>query len=120
MKKSEFKLRALNYINNIIDGWFPNDTFNDSIVNGIAKTAIKANQNKFDDMLDVITDDKGELLIEDLLKNIGSNFIGDNGVKMDLREFARPFLGNYVAMLPNKILIYTKEDFNDLVNIMRG
>ena len=47
MKVDEFKLRTINKLYSIIDGWFDNG-FQDGMINGVLKTIIKSNQNKYD------------------------------------------------------------------------
>lgn len=101
MKKEEFKLKTINYINKLIDNWFDTNTLQDNLARSFAKTIVKANQNKYDNIIDMLTDEKGNVLVEDLL----NNFNLSNNIEMDLTK--------YSSFLPNKILLLTQEDINE-------
>lgn len=101
MKKSEFKLKAINYINKLIDNWFDTNTFQDNLAKSFAKTIVKANQNRYDYIIDMVTDENGNVLIEDLLNNFNFN----ENIEMDLTK--------YGSFMPNKILLLTPNDIED-------
>lgn len=101
MKKGELKIRVQDFLNDMIGQWFGDN----KLFEGVAKTILKANINKYDNVIDMLTDADGNVLVEDLLNNIGDSFIG-NGIEMDLRKFN--------SLLPNRVLIFDKSDFNKL------
>lgn len=101
MKKGEFKIKAVNYINKLIDNWFDSNTLQDNLARSFAKTIVKANQNKYDNVIDMLTDDNGNVLVEDLLDNFNLN---DN-IEIDLTK--------YSSLLPNKILLLTQNDIDE-------
>ena len=105
MKKGELKIRVQDFLNDMIEQWFGDN----KLFEGVAKTILKANINKYDNVIDMLTDADGNVLVEDLLNNIGDSFIG-NGIEMDLRKFN--------SLLPNRVLIFDKSDFNKLKEIL--
>lgn len=107
MKKGEFKIKAVNYINKLIDNWFDSNTLQDNLARSFAKTIVKANQNKYDNVIDMLTDDNGNVLVEDLLNNFNLN---DN-IEMDLTK--------YSSLLPNKILLLTPNDIEEFKKYLR-
>lgn len=98
MKKSELKTRLIKGINKMVDEWFDDNLF----FNGIAHTIVKANQNKFDNIIDLITDENDDVLVDDII-----NYMTDD-IQIDLTK--------YSSLLPNKILILSKEDVKQIIN----
>lgn len=110
MKIPEFKARTINKLSSIIDGWFDNG-IQDGIINGVLKTVIKANQNKYDELLNVFTDEQGELDLSEINKQM-MRVVPEN-TELDLREMANRFnVATY--LVPNKVLILSKKDVMDL------
>lgn len=103
MKQIELKNIIVQFLNEMIDQWFDDNM----LLNGIAKTIVKANMNKYDNIIDMVTDNNGNVLINELLDNIGDSFIGD-GIRIDLRQ--------YNNLFPNRILLFDKNDFQHFKN----
>lgn len=99
MKKSELKSRLVNGIDNLVDEWFDDN----KLFNGIAHTIVKANQNKFDGIIDMLTNENGDVLVDELLQYMTED------IQIDLTK--------YSSLLPNKILILSKQD---VMNIIKG
>lgn len=106
MKKGELKMIITNHLNKQIDGWFDTNTLQDNIARSFAKTMVKANQNKFDDAIDMLTDENGDVLVNDLLDNF------------EFQDFTID-LTQYSSLLPRKILIFSKSDFEQLKNAIK-
>lgn len=106
MKKEEFKSKSIEYINKLIDEWFDTNSLQDNLARSFAKTFVKANQNKYDNIIDMVTDEKGNVLIDDLLNNFN---IGHN-IEMDLSK--------YGSWMPNKILLLTQNDIEEFKKIL--
>ena len=106
MKKGELKMIITNHLNKQIDMWFDTNTLQDNIARSFAKTMVKANQNKFDDAIDMLTDENGDVLVDDLLNNI------------EFQDFTID-LTQYSSLLPRKILIFSKSDFEQLKNAIK-
>lgn len=106
MKKGELKMIITNHLNKQIDGWFDTNTLQDNIARSFAKTMVKANQNKFDNIIDMLTDETGDVLVDDLLNNF------------EFQDFTID-LTQYSSLLPRKILIFSKSDFEQLKNAIK-
>lgn len=98
-----------NYLYSLVNQWFDTTSYSDIVINGALKTSIKANMNKYDVLLEMFTDENGDILINDLIDNIGDRLIGD-GLHIDLKALFPQFK----ALLPPKILLYSRKDLNDL------
>ena len=106
MKKGELKIKVLNYFNRQIDMWFDSNSLQDNIARTFAKTIVKANQNKFDTLIDLMTDNNGEVLVDELLDNFEFQ-----DITIDLTQFS--------SLLPRKILIFSRSDFEALKNELK-
>ena len=106
MKKGELKMIITNHLNKQIDGWFDTNTLQDNIARSFAKTMVKANQNKFDNIIDMLTDENGDVLVDDLLNNFEFQ-----DFTIDLTQFS--------SLLPRKILIFSRSDFEALKNELK-
>ena len=106
MKKGELKMIITNHLNKQIDMWFDSNTLQDNIARTFAKTMVKANQNKFDNIIDMLTDENGDVLVDDLLDNFEFQ-----DISIDLTQ--------YSSLLPRKILIFSRSDFEELKNAIK-
>ena len=104
MKTSEVKVVVYNHLNKLIGEWFPDKP----LIQAFAKTALQANINKYDNLLEMLTDENGNLLIDELVNNLGIT----NGYEIDLT--------NISPLLPNRILLVSKEDIQSLINEIKG
>lgn len=109
MKKEIFKQKMTNYLHKLVNQWFDTTSTVDIMANGFAKTMIKANINKYDTLLDLFSDENGDILVNDLIDNLGDRLIGD-GIQIDLRAIFPQFK----AILPPKVLLYSRKDLDDL------
>lgn len=101
MKKGELKVKVQHFLDDMIHQWFGDN----KLYEGVAKTILKANINKYDNIIDMVTDADGNVLVEDLITNVGDAYIGD-GIEMDLRKFN--------SLLPNRVLIFDRNDYKRL------
>ena len=107
MKKGELKMIITNHLNKQIDEWFDTNSLQDNLARTLAKTMVKANQNKFDNIIDMLTDENGDVLVDDLLNNF------------EFQDFTID-LTQYSSLLPRKILIFSKSDFEALKNALKN
>ena len=83
------------------------DWFSDKpLIQAIGITVVQTNLNKFDDLLDMLTDENGNVNIDGLIENLGS--IIEQDYTIDLTTIS-PYL-------PSRILIISKEDIKSLIN----
>lgn len=106
MKKAEVKKIVSDYLIKLMGDWFPDKP----LVRAFGITAIQANVNKFDGVIDMISNEDGDVNIDGLVDNLGE-FL-DKDLTIDLTTIS-PFL-------PQRVLIVTKTDMNTLVNKLRG
>lgn len=99
MKTNEAKQVIVNHLNKLITEWFGDKP----IIQAVAKTALQANINKYDNLLEMLTDEKGNLLINELITNLCIN----NGVEIDLSTIS--------PLLPNRVVIISKSDIDSLL-----
>ena len=99
MKTNEVKQIVVKHLNRLIGEWFGDKP----IIQAIAKTALQANINKYDNLLVMLTDENGNLLVDELITNLGIN----NGVEVDLSTIS--------PLLPNRVVIISKSDIDNLL-----
>lgn len=108
MTKQETIDVLVKHLNGMIDSWFDINTIQDKMTKAIAKTALDANKKKIGSMLDLITDEDGNILFKELLNHFGN---GDD-IQIDLTKIS--------SLLPPKVLIISKSDIDELINKIRG
>lgn len=99
MQTSEAKAVIVKHLNKLITEWFDDKP----LIQAVAKTALQANINKYDNLLEMLTDEKGELMVNELFNNLGIM----NGYQIDLITIS--------PLLPNRIVLITKEDIESLI-----
>ena len=106
MKKNEVKKIVSDYLIKMMGDWFPDKP----LVKAFGITAIQANVNKFDGVIDMISNENGDVNIDGLVDNLKDYL--DKDLQIDLTTIS-PFL-------PQRVLIVTKTDMNELINKLRG
>lgn len=106
MKKTEVKKIVSDYLIKLMGDWFPDKV----LVRAFGITAIQANINKFDGIIDMISDENGDVNIDGLVENLGDYL--DKDLTIDLTTIS--------PLLPNRVIIITKNDMSTLVNKLRG
>lgn len=110
MKASELKNRVMTNGGMLIDKIFDTNSIQDKMMNGLLRTILKANINKFDNVLSMISDSNGDIILDEL-----ENMIPEK-IDIDLTEYAsRWSIPSW--MIPNKIVLLTK---NDILEIIKG
>lgn len=113
MKISEFKLKTLNGVNNLIDTYFSGTDIKDKFINATLKIFVKQNINKYDNIISMFADENGEIAAADIIEEYSKVF-GDNGFMFDIRNYIKNDI--IKSLLPNKALIIKKEDFENIYN----
>ena len=99
MQINEAKTVIHNHLTKLINEWFDDKP----IVKAIAKTALQANLNKYDNLLEMITNEKGDIMFEELIKNMEIL----DGYQIDLTTIS--------PLLPNRIILISKEDIQEIL-----
>lgn len=106
MKASEFKLRIVTTLNNLIDTYFGSDTMVDKFVNSTLHIMVKQKSYMLDDVLEMFTDQNGNIDEEMVLNEYSKMF--EDGLIIDIRDYIKnDFVKN---MLPNKSLVIKPDD----------
>ena len=113
MKISEFKLKTLNGVNNLIDTYFSGTDIKDKFINATLKIFVKQNINKYDNIISMFADENGEIAVADIIEEYSKVF-DDNGFMFDIRNYIKNDI--IKSLLPNKALIIKKEDFENIYN----
>lgn len=112
MKASEFKLRFINTINNLIDTYFGSNTMVDKFVNSTLHVMVKQKSYMLDDVLQLFTDQNGDIN-EELLIDEYSKMFGDKDIIIDIRDYIK---NDFIkSMLPNKSLVIKSDDILDML-----
>jgi hypothetical protein len=112
MKASEFKLRFITTINNLIDTYFGSNTIVDKFVNSTLHVMVKQKSYMLDDVLQLFTDQNGDIN-EELLMDEYSKMFGDKDIIIDIRDYIK---NDFIKdMLPNKSLVIKSDDILDML-----
>lgn len=103
MQTNDIKTIVVKHLNKLITEWFGDKP----LIQAFAKTALQANLNKYDNILEMLTDEKGDLMIDELINNLGIK----NGYEIDLTTIS--------PLLPNRILIISKSDIDALISDLK-
>lgn len=109
MNATEFKNSVLNGLNGLVDEWFDSTSIEDTLFNGICRTVINANKNKYDNIISMFSDENGDVMIDDLIENIVNRL--PEKIEIDLKQYIN------LPFVPNKILLLTRQD---IIKIIKG
>lgn len=101
MKKDDLKPILKDFLGKMMNEWFDDKPLFKTLGNSL----INANINKYDNVLDMFADENGNIDVEGILNNIGDAM--EESYKIDLQQFS--------PLLPNRILLISKEDINNLL-----
>ena len=106
MNKTQIKDIISKKIITMMRDWFSDKP----LIQAIGITVVQTNLNKFDGLLDMLTDENGNVNIDGLIENLGG--ILENDYTIDLTTIS-PYL-------PNRILIISRDDIKGLINEIKG
>ena len=99
MQLNDFKQVITKHLNRLISEWFSDMP----LIQALAKTIIKANLNKYDNLLELLTDEKGDIMIEELVTNLNIR----NGYEIDLTTIS--------PLLPARVIIISRSDIDAII-----
>lgn len=112
MKASEFKLRVVSTLNELADIYFGSDTMIDKFINSTLHVMIKQKSYMLDDVMNLFTDQDGNI-DKELLINEYSKMFGDKDIVIDIRDYIK---NDFIkGILPNKSLIVKSDDILDML-----
>lgn len=109
MKKEEFTTNILNQLNVLINEWFDSNTFQDNITKALAKTVLETNVNKVQPMIDIFTDENGDVRTDILMKHLED--VLPEKIEIDLKQYIN------LPFVPNKILLLSRQD---IIKMIKG
>ena len=87
-------------------------TVMEKMINATLKVLVKQNAYKIDGMLELFTDQNGNINPQDILLEY-ANQIDENGIIVDIKQYINnDTLRNF---LPNKVLVLKREDILSLI-----
>lgn len=101
MKKEELKPILKDFLYKMMDDWF----IDKPLWNSLGKSLVNANVNKYDAVFEMFADENGDIDVKGILDNIGQTM--ESNYQIDLQQFS--------PILPNRILLITKDDINSLM-----
>ena len=101
MTKSDIKAIVGNKLIRLMGEWFEGKP----VFQALGITIIQSNINKFDGLIDMLTDENGNVNAELLINNLGDTLEKD--MTIDLTAIS--------PLLPHRILIITKQDIQEIV-----
>lgn len=105
MTKDVLKPIVADYLGKMIDGWFEGKP----LFKALGKTIIQTNVNKFDGLLDMLTDADGNVNVDLLIDNLGDYL--ENDYSIDLTT--------YSPLLPQRIILISRSDIQNLIKQLR-
>lgn len=100
MKRNEFKDVTTRFLKKLMDGWFNDKPF----VKGLGYSVIEANKNKMDGFIQLFEDENGDIDVHGLVHNLSDM---NEPIKIDLTTIS--------PLLPNRVLLITRDDFQDFL-----
>lgn len=80
------------------------------LIQAIGITIVQTNLNKFDGLINMLTDEQGNVNIDGLIENLGT--IIEQDYTIDLTTIS--------PLLPSRVLIISKSDINELIGELKG
>lgn len=106
MNKAQIKDIISKKIITLMRDWFGDKP----LIQAIGITIVQTNVNKFDGIIDMMTDENGEVNTDVLIENLGT--ILEQDYTIDLTTIS--------PLLPKRILIISKSDIQSVVNEIKG
>ena len=102
MTKSEIKTIISNKLIRLMGEWFEGKP----LYQALGITIVQTNVNKFDSLIDMLTDEEGNVKVDLLVENLGEHIEKDYTI--DLTTIS-PYL-------PKRTILITKNDFKEIVD----
>lgn len=114
MNTSEVKSRINNFLNNTIDLYMPPTTFVDKMRNSTAKFWLEQNSWRINKAIDAFGDENNEIDQNTLMKYY-ENILFENGeLRLDIKDMLPETMKWLGDLLPNKLILFKKEDLYNI------
>lgn len=116
MNIDEMKLRIKKFVNNTIDLYIPPTNFFDKLKNATAKLWVEQNTWRLHKILEVFADENHEI-DGDVVFEMYEGILFENGeLKLNVKEMIPPNMAWINEYLPNKIIIFKREDLLEIIH----
>lgn len=107
MKTGEIKIRLFNVLMTMIDTYFSAPSMSEKFINSTLKILVKQNINKIDSMLDLFTDENGDINAEEIISEYAEMF-DESGYVFNIKDY----IENEAVkkFIPDKALVIKRED----------
>lgn len=114
MRTDEIKLRVKTFLNNTIDLYMPPTNFFDKMKNSTAKLWLDQNMWRINKVVDAFGDEHHDIDVEKI-KEYYINTIFENGeMRLDIKSMIPTQYDWLKEYLPNKIVLFKVDDFNNI------
>lgn len=100
MKRNDFKKATSGFLKRMMSQWFNDKPF----IKGLGISIIDANINKMDNLIELFENENGDIDVHGMINNISDI---NEPIKIDLTTIS--------PLLPSRVLLVTKDDFNDFL-----
>ena len=107
IKISEFKTKALNGVEDLIDTYFSGDSISERLMNATVKIVVNQNIDKLDGVIGLFADKDGYIDTDLIIREYGKAFGSDKFI-LDLRDYVNNDMVR--RALPNKALAIRIDD----------
>lgn len=115
MKIDEIKLKIKNFINDTLDLYFPPTNFFDKLKNATAKLWVEQNTWRLNKILEAFADEHHEIDGEKIIEMYEDVLFENGELKVNVKEIIPENMGWINEYLPNKIILFKKEDLHKIV-----
>jgi hypothetical protein len=107
MKTGEIKIRLFNALMTMIDTYFSAPSMSEKFINSTLKILVKQNINKIDSMLDLFTDENGDINAEEIISEYAEMF-DESGYVFNIKDYIEN--ESVKKFIPDKALVIKRED----------
>lgn len=100
MKRNDFKKATSDFLKKMMSQWFNDKPF----IKGLGFSIIDANINKMDNLIELFENENGDIDVHGVINNISDI---NEPIKIDLTTIS--------PLLPSRVLLITKDDFQDFL-----
>lgn len=115
MRTDELKLRIVSFCNDIIDRYFPTDTFINKLKNTTAKYWVDQNVSKLDKLLLVFADDQSEIDVNKLREYYEPILFENEDFCLNIKSLIPDDQDILKKILPDKIIVFHRDDLTNLI-----
>lgn len=114
MKTDEIKLRMVKFAEETIDLYVPANGFFDKLKNSTMKLWVHQNAWRLNKILDAFSDQNGEINGREVISEYENTLFENGEFRLDVKKMIPEEYSTISEILPDKIVIFRKEDLHKL------